>query len=236
MARSIPDPISGLPWRPFKAEEEIDHECESLIRHFFDLCPDIATPSPLTTDDLTVMIEAYAERLDLYADMRVEVEGLTTINATTPPVVRINRLLTTAAHRSNRFRSTLAHELYHVVFHAPYYQDMCKQTHLFESTQAEFVCKRSTILRANRVDWREWQSAYGAGAFLMPLTALQHVMREHSATYGFPPYIEGSQEAHEVVDLIASCFEVSRQAAEVRLWQKGWLHAAADDQQGRLFR
>jgi Zn-dependent peptidase ImmA (M78 family) len=235
MARAIPDPVSGLPWRPFKSEQEIDHECESFLRQFFDLPPGTTIPLPLATDDLTVMIEANAKRLDLYANMREQIEGLTTISATALPMVRINRLLTIASHRSNRLRSTLAHELYHVVFHAPYYQEMCKQTNLFESTATQFVCARSTILRAPRVDWREWQAAYGAGALLMPLTALQQVIRVHSTTYGFPPYTEGSQEAHAMVAVVASYFEVSHEAAAVRLRQKGVLQAAADGRQFKLF-
>jgi hypothetical protein len=114
MARFIPDPISGLPWRPYKSEDEIDGECESCLRQWFNLSPESPIPLPITTDLLTVMIEEHAEQLDLYANMATEVQGLTTISAAKRPFVRINRQLSTASHRTNRLRSTLAHEFYHL--------------------------------------------------------------------------------------------------------------------------
>lgn len=57
-----------------------------------------------------------------YADLPPEVEGHTEVSADDRPLVRINRSLSAASHRMNRLRSTLAHELYHLVFHAPFYQ------------------------------------------------------------------------------------------------------------------
>jgi Zn-dependent peptidase ImmA (M78 family) len=235
MARFIPDPVSGLPWRPYKSEDEIDVECEAILREFLDVPPGTAIPPPLSTDLLTTMIEEYAERLDLYADMRAEVEGFTIISATARPFVRINRRLSTASHRTNRLRSTLAHEFYHLVFHAPYYQEQFRQGQLFNYAKEQFACTRSTILNPQRVDWREWQAAYGAGALLMPRTALQQAIREHSDMHGFPPYTGQSQKAHALVELVACRFKVSREAAEVRLRQKGFLHAEAEGQQLALF-
>src|SRR5262245_56299709 len=128
--------------------------------------------------------------------MPPNVEGLTLISASARPLVRINRHLSTALSRTNRFRSTLAHELYHLVFHAPYYQERFRQRDLFDNAMAKIVCKRGQILDVMKVDWREWQAAYGAGAFLIPKTALQRVIRDHIETYGLPPYIEASQEAN----------------------------------------
>jgi Zn-dependent peptidase ImmA (M78 family) len=235
MARFIPDPVSGLPWRPYKREDEIDDECESLLRQFLALPGDAPLPLPLTTDLLTVILEEYADRLDLYADMPPNVEGLTVISATVRPLVRINRHLSTALSRTNRFRSTLAHELYHLVFHAPYYQEKSRQGDLFDNAMAQIVCKRSHILDAKRVDWREWQAAYGAGAFLIPKTALQRVIRDHSDTYGLPPYPEERQEANAIIALVAACSEVSHEAVAVRLRQKGFWQATIEGQQPALF-
>src|SRR5712691_4041245 len=121
MVRFIADPISGLPWRPYKSEEEMDNECEAFVRHFLSLSLDASLTLPLPTDLLTSMIEEYAERLDLYANLPPEVEGRTEVSAYARPWVRINRSLSAASHRINRLRSTLAHELYHLVFHAPFY-------------------------------------------------------------------------------------------------------------------
>src|SRR5438132_201454 len=81
MVRFIADPISGLPWRPYKREEEIDNECEAFVRHFLSLSLDTALTVPLPTDLLTSMIEEHAERLDLYADLPPDVEGHTEVSA-----------------------------------------------------------------------------------------------------------------------------------------------------------
>jgi hypothetical protein len=121
------------------------------------------------------------------------------------------------------------------VFHAPYYQEQCKQGSLFTNTAPLITCSRNTILSAKKVDWREWQAAYGAGALLMPRTALQQIVRSHSNVYGLPPYAEASQEAETAITLIATSFAVSHEAAAVRLRQKGVLQAEADRPQLGLF-
>ena len=193
MARFSADPIGGLPWRPYKSEEELDNECDAFVRHFLALSLGTSIPLPLSTDLLTSMIEEHAERLDLYADLPLYVEGHTEVSAHARPWVRINRSLSAASYRKNRLRSTLAHELYHLVFHAPFYQEKFKQGDLFAQAEARIVCTRNTILasqKSARVDWREWQAAYGAGALLMPITMLQSATHEHSAIHGLPPYLE----------------------------------------------
>src|SRR5262249_11509575 len=159
----------------------------------------------LPTDLLTNMIEEYAERLDLYADLPPEVEGRTEVSADDRPWVRINRSLSAASHRLNRLRSTLAHEWYHLVFHAPFYQEQFKQGNLFAKAAEHIVCTRDTILASQkpaRMDWREWQAAYGAGALLIPITMLRQVVQQHSAMHGLPPYLEGSRKAQGLVSTI----------------------------------
>jgi hypothetical protein len=238
MARFIADPVSGLPWRPYKSEEELDNECEAFVRHFLALSPGTSIPLPLSTDLLTSMIEEYAERLDLYADLPPDVEGHTEVSAHTRPWVRINRSLSAASYRANRLRSTLAHELYHLVFHAPFYQEKFKQGDLFAKAEEHIVCTRDTILASQksvRADWREWQAAYGAGALLIPITMLRQIVHEHSAMHGLPPYLEGSWKAQGLVSTVAALCEVSQESVVVRLKQKGVITAALDRQQLGLF-
>jgi hypothetical protein len=234
MASLIPDRTGGLLYRPYKREEEIDWECEAFLRNFLQLPAEASIPLPLSTDLLTNLIEAYAERLDLYADMDADLEGLTEISANTAPFVRINRLLSTAYRSQNRLRSTLAHELYHLYFHAPLYRERLKQPDLFGGPVENIACKRETILQGKRVDWREWQAAYGAGAFLMPVSALRGALREQSDAHGPPPYVANSGIAISAVSLVASRFAVSQEAATVRLWQKGFLRTLAGSQQLEL--
>jgi IrrE N-terminal-like domain len=230
----VPDRTGGLLYRPYKHEEEIDWECEAFLRNFLQLPAEESFPLPLSTDLLTNAIEAYAVRLDLYADMEADLEGLTEISANTAPFVRINRLLSTAYRSPNRLRSTLAHEFYHLYYHAPLYRERLKQIDLFDGPLKNIACRRETILQGKRVDWREWQAAYGAGALLMPISALREVLHEQCDTYGPPPYVANSGMAVAAVSLVASRFAVSQDAATVRLWQKGFLRRLADGQQLEL--
>jgi hypothetical protein len=146
MARFIPDRVGGLSWRPYKTEGEIEAECEHLLRTHLHVDPQESLPIPMSTDNLTCLIEAAAERLDLYAEMAADVEGLTEIARDRRPFVRINRLLSAASYRANRLRSTLAHECYHLYFHAPLYHEEWKQLELFSSRGELMRCTRSGIL------------------------------------------------------------------------------------------
>jgi len=230
MARCIPDPVSGLPWRPYKSTAEMDTECETVLRRFLGLPPAAVIPLPLSTDLLTSLIEDEAERLDLFADLARDVEGCTNITAQRRPWVRINRRLSTAPQRAHRLRHTLAHEWYHVMFHAPFYQ--AHLTHEGRLALAPAQRESPQGLRPPRptpgtVDWREWQAAYGAGALLMPRTALRHLLWQHHEVYGLPPYQEATGEAAAVAALVAACCDVSPASALIRLGQQGWVAPAA---------
>ena len=226
MAHWIPDPLSGLPRRPYKSTAEIDDECEALLRCSFTLPPAVALPLPLSTDFLTGLIEAEAERLDLFADLGRDVEGCTDISAHQRPWVRINRRLSLIPQLTHRLRYTLAHEYYHLRFHAPFYQAHLTNGGLLSlapSWQGPFQDPSAPRPPWGRVDWREWQAAYGAGALLMPRTALQALLQTHDDRSGRPPYREKTREAAAVVALVATCCDVSRLAALIRLKQQGWV-------------
>lgn len=224
MARWIPDRLSGLPARPYKSTAEMDAECEALVRRSLALPPAAPIPLPLSTDFLTGLIEAEAERLDLFADLTREVEGCTDIAVHQRPWVRINRRLSLVPQLRQRLRNTLAHEYYHLKFHVPFYR-----AHLLDGG----VVSLAPPLRGQpsppegRVDWREWQAAYGAGALLMPRTALPTLLETQHDRYGQPPYQAGTPEAEAVVALVAAHCEVSRLSARIRLKQQGWLVAAS---------
>jgi hypothetical protein len=227
MTRFIPDRVGGLAWRPYKTEAEIDEECEAVLRSYCGLAAEEAFLLPLSTDVLTNLIEAHAERLDLYADLVAELEGLTEISAGLRPFVRIHRDLSTTPARINRLRSTLAHEFYHLYFHAPLYEEAWKQLELFHESGEKIQCTRAAILGGTQGDWREWQAAYGAGALLMPRSALRAVIRQYSDAYRLVPYVASSQAARTLVSRVALCFQVSQDAAIVRLSQQGYLQSTA---------
>jgi Zn-dependent peptidase ImmA (M78 family) len=113
------DPTGRFRWRPVYQPEELDTECERIVITFL-LNKHGVTRFPLSTDDLTVMIEQDTSYLDLYADLTGEgddVEGLTDFFKDKKPAVKISQKLSDDAQLSYRLRTTLAHEYGHVKFH-----------------------------------------------------------------------------------------------------------------------
>ena len=106
--------------RPHYLPAELDVECEQLMSSFLKSRYG-SVAYPITTDDLTVLIESLTDSLDLYADLtgeEGEVEGVTDFIPRRRPKVRISKRLTEDQRMSNRLRTTLTHELGHVHFHS----------------------------------------------------------------------------------------------------------------------
>lgn len=111
----IADNTGRLPKRPYYEAVEIEHRCETIIQEFCTRRHGRVS-FPLDTNDLTVLIEEHAD-LDSMADLSDEgadVEGLTQFGP--KPLVRISSTLW-EPYRENRLRTTLTHELGHVIFH-----------------------------------------------------------------------------------------------------------------------
>jgi hypothetical protein len=220
----IPDATGRFRQRPFYTDEELDTECEifgaNLMRARHG-----AVRFPLSTDDLTVLIEREADELDLYADLRREgdvIEGVTEFHTGRKPRVLISKHLSKADRYINRLRTTLAHEWGHVHFHAflhsgspsinlKLFGDEAKQPDSHPGCQTVETMPAVT-------DWMEWQAWYAAGAILMPRSALINIVQDLRDV--------GEDEPEQLVACISSEFQVSRDAAQVRLSRLGFLNRA----------
>ncbi len=186
---------------------------------------------PLTTEDLTVLIERDADDLDAYADLSEYgdmVEGVTEFAPGRRPRVRISQELASSEHRENRFRTTLTHEYGHVKLHGYLFELGGKTLDLFsrDSKPKVIVCKRDTIVTAAPTDWMEWQAGYACGAVLMPASyvrSMAEVYFERAGIYG--AVAAGSNHGQAMIDLLVGEFQVSRDAARVRLSVLGILGA-----------
>lgn len=212
--------------RPHYLPGELDDECEQLVRSFLKSRYG-SVSYPITTDDLTVLIESITESLDVYANLDgegAEVEGVTDFIPGRRPKVRISKRLTEDRRMSNRLRTTLTHELGHVHFHS-FLFDGEQSGDLFGAQAApqSNKCKRATILQAAQTDWMEWQAGYACGAFLMPVTALASTIREflHSQQSTVARFGLSSDDGQELIQAVSKAYEVSRDAARVRLEQRG---------------
>jgi Zn-dependent peptidase ImmA (M78 family) len=228
--RWVRDRTGRFAQRPHYEFAELDVECELTVTNFVRERHGAVT-FPVATDDLIVLLERESKDLDIYADLTgegPEVEGVTYFGITDKPVVKIARHLAEEAHAAHRFRTTATHELGHVKFHTFLWMTEGRPTSLFADTDAPRPtadtsprCKRDSMQPMATVDWMEWQAGYACGAFLMPITHLRRVVADArgATTRGLPaPNVE-SDEGRRLITAVADAFDVSQQAARVRLLQ-----------------
>ena len=95
MVKYVPDRTDRFSQRPYYKPEELDRTCEHIISTFLKDSHG-AAQFPVSTDDLTRLIERDTEDLDLYADLShygADVEGLTEFNIGRKPSVKISTML-----------------------------------------------------------------------------------------------------------------------------------------------
>ncbi len=216
----IPDHTGRFPERPHYEIEELEDECERIITSFLERrYGQIVIPVP--TDALKVLIEGEAAKL-LRADLShegEEVHGITEFFPGGKPWVSIARELSAQPWRAHRERTTLAHEYGHVHWHTPLYDRYCRPGERHK-------CARGQLLpRLGQRDWMEWQAGYISGALLMPRSRLklqvEAFRREHAVRL---PLTAGSVDGQILIGRVGELFDVSREAAEVRLLQLGHLN------------
>lgn len=222
MVRMVPDRTGRFPERPHYQPAELDNECDRIITQFVrGLYGDVRFP--VTTDDLTKLIERDADDLDFYADLSAlgpEVEGVTEFAPGVKPHVRIARELSEDPRRENRLRTTLTHEYGHVHFHAYLWALNPRGPDLLNPRAARepIRCKRATIFNAPQTDWMEWQAGYVCGAILMPITHVTRLAGDYQKQHGiFGPVRAASDHGQTLIGKMIEAFQVSEDAARVRL-------------------
>jgi hypothetical protein len=199
-----------------------------------------------TDEQPTVDIERFIQRLDVridqYADLDPTVLGQTEFYTNKPPKIFINRDLTGAIDDDHtppgirgRWRATMAHEASHVVMHRVLFavnQDQESLFHMQDQPEPQRLMrclKKNVLFRGGGTnDWREVQANMGMAALLMPQSpfrqlagkvAEQHRLVAESLTIGSAPAATLTAE-------MAARFDVSRQAAGIRLETLGILSPA----------
>lgn len=224
----VPDRTGRFSQRPHYIPRELDRECETAIVSFLKSLYGEAR-FPVSTDDLTKLIERDTDDLDLYADLSqfgAKVEGLTEFRPGSKPKVKISGELSEDSRRENRLRTTLTHEWGHVRFHAYLWEVEPPAVDLLaQNPRANLqICKRDTILDAQQTDWMEWQAGYVCGAILMPLGHVRRLVgayQEMEGLYGCMD-IRGPHANH-LIGEVQKAFGVSADAARVRLVKLGFI-------------
>lgn len=232
--KEIADYTGRFQRRPYYECAELDRECEDLICKYLKKKHGQAN-FPVSTDDLTTLLEAHVEDLDLYADLSSfgqSVEGVTIFNPGGRPSVKITAALADDAHRENRLRTTLTHEFGHAHFHA-YLWTMEQAEHpelkfgkgvQAPSSKNVQICKRETIIDAPERDWMEWQAGHVCGAILMPASRVRGLILEaFDCSTGPSTWEPNSAPAQNLIATVQTAFSVSKEAAKVRLLRLGIL-------------
>jgi hypothetical protein len=214
--------------RPHYEAKELDILCERILAEFFHSLGRPLT-FPVPTDELIRLIERDVSGFDGFADLSrygSDVEGVTEFLPQRKPIVRISSALADDPRRENRFRTTLTHEFGHVRLHAYLFELERPSRDLAAGAGADRVqvCKRDAMLDARQVDWMEWQAGHVCGALLMPATRLRDIVGayQHDHTlYG--PVAPATDHGRAVIQAIMDQFQVSSDAARVRLLRLGYL-------------
>ena len=215
--RYYADTTKRFSQRPHFDEKEINRTCERLLAKYYGT-PVSKITFPISTDDLTNLIEKEAEDLDLYADLSTygdTVEGVTEFRTGQKPTIKISKNLTETPIYINRYRSTLAHEYGHLHLHRWLFElDYNSGKLLRESSNDnKIVCKRETLINPKKNDWLEWQACYFSSAVLMPVSKLKEVVNSYKASTG----IKSIEQCEDLITLVSEFFQVSKDSARIRL-------------------
>jgi hypothetical protein len=228
MVRYVADRTGRFAQRPHFEPKELDRECEQIVTTFLKSRYGEAR-FPISTEDLTLLLERHVDGLDQYADLSAygaDVEGVTEFNPGKKPYVRIADKLSSDARRENRLRTTLTHEFGHVHFHGYLWSAEPERIDLLAAAKgpARHNCRRHDMLNASQTDWMEWQAGYVSGALLMPISYVRKVIAQYQDQHGlFGSMRLGGEHGLDAVRLVMQEFQVSEEAATIRLLKLGIL-------------
>lgn len=167
----VQDKTGRFATRPHYLPEDLDDECERIIRAFLQQKYG-KVEFPIKTDDLTILIEQTAD-LDAYADLSADegdVQGVTEFTPGKRPVVRISETLQ-VPYLENRLRTTLTHEWGHVHFHKFMFEVETRPRSLFgdddRSTPTNANATTSSVLR-RQTGWNGRRAMYAARSSCRP--------------------------------------------------------------------
>jgi len=153
----------------------------------------------------------------------------------------IDNALIDDEYQHGRCRFTFAHEPGHWIFHRHMYTINKKQTSLFDfDHEIQTVCHKCLKKHVGHMskqnyfstdeDWREWQADYFASALLMPKksfkVAVEDCMSKQKISVdAFRVKSPGEMffPSRQIIVNLAQLFDVSNQAAALRMYKLGYI-------------
>jgi hypothetical protein len=203
-----------------------------------------------TVEAPAVNVEAFVEQhlgaqFDQYAALPADVLGQTDFRIGAPPLVMVNADLTGAAMDDDesplglrgRWRATVAHEACHVIFHRCLFNLNPQQGSLFgddddpqeAALRLQRCLKRDVVYSRTGSDWREVQANMGMAALLMPRVVFTPVAKLELARLGVDRVLRDTAFAGTLARRLAAAFQVSSQAAMIRLQTLNMLGVPGQD-------
>jgi hypothetical protein len=207
--------------RPHYLPNELEEICDDAICTFLrERHGKISFP--VSTADLTVLIERAVDDLDSGCELEDGIDGLTDFFPGKKPKVKIAARLQ-QPYLENRLRTTLTHEHGHVLLHGFLFAVEDDLKKLFEGKPEETrnQCHRDTI-DGGSADWMEWQAGFACGALLMPASELTRIVSafRNGENLKYSDIGVESEAGRQLIGRVMDEFQVSRDAARVRMEQR----------------
>ena len=205
----------------FLTREQLDELCERII---FSFCMERYGQelTPVPTEALLQLLDQHAQDIDQLAELPDGVDGVTLYYWDRKPDVKIDWRLTRQHWREARRRSTITHECSHAIQHAPLWREFGLPTPDGGPVAQSCRCEYTDEVPDQYDDWMEWQARHMSGALLMPKSRVVKLAHKFARDkMQCLPLKEGSRWGVYLLEHVVIAFQVSRDAARVRLRQLG---------------
>ena len=238
---------------PVLSAEELEQIGEALVN---DFCPEVLSqPQEVDIDAfaeiymglnqdiqylshngiyLGMMVFNDTDRLPVYDPIAHEAKYV----SESADTVVIDKTLLDDEKHIHRYRFTMAHEAAgHAVLHKSYYRRNYNpdQLSLFDSPDEPWVqCRKDMAeipIRKTKtdIDWMELQANTLGSIVLMPSASVKKLMAPYEAKLNKSTEAQCTVLHNEMIEKVSEVFNVSRQAALIRLKKLGFVDKNVDD-------
>ncbi|HEO6786627.1 TPA: ImmA/IrrE family metallo-endopeptidase [Streptococcus agalactiae] len=223
-------------WVPYIRKKDFDDIAEKFLRKYYPQALTQPTPVPVETIVYEMGLSIHQEKLTIDNS----VFGKMVFKDTDVEVIEDEQLISKHFNKGSilvdkdvvfkrnvgSYNNTVIHECVHWELHKVFHEVkmVLDKDHSQVSSWTEENLADSSMWTS--LDWMEWQANGIAPRILMPKVQTRIKIRELFQTLTLVnPDISRSELVQEVVDNLATFFEVSRQAAKIRMIDLGFKEA-----------
>ncbi len=136
-------------------------------------------------------------------------------------------------NQEHRYRFTLGHECGHWIFHKSYFGYNPNQLMLYEITSPFLKCRETNQNYSYTIQskwdesrWMEWHADKFSAGLLMPITSVQVLLDQAKIDF-----LHNSFSEFRAIRLLSNTFNVSEQAAYLRLCDLGYIQRTRSEEE-----